>query len=64
MCVNCGNSQRGDTIYKCSSCGFIGCSVCTDGILWAYCPRCANKYYDENGEPIKQGMSSIGKIEE
>lgn len=29
-CPDCGNSEEGDTIYQCRSCGRVACSNCAN----------------------------------
>jgi ribosomal protein L37AE/L43A len=45
-CKNCGNSEEGDNIYKCSKCNVIYCESCGDFSLNVFgnnnwiCPSC------------------------
>lgn len=50
-CPNCGNTTKGDIVYKCTHCYDIYCEACAgDGPLDTTCPHCgdlsAERLYD------------------
>lgn len=47
-CPNCGNTNKGDFVYKCHHCYKVYCEECAgDGVVDTTCPECGDSFADK-----------------